>query len=124
MKRITCLFALLAITLFARPAAGQSGQLLTTSTASSITSGTISSSTSSGTNQATGVIVRTNLGLLGLQAVCLLNGCSVEGNLDGTQGLVFLVQPPQGLSPNILAAPLGLVSGIIDAEPDQLVALP
>src|SRR2546427_9080750 len=121
MKRITCLFALLAITLFARPAAGQ---LLTTSTASSTTSSSTSSSTSSGTSQATGVIVRTNLGLLGLQAVCALNGCSVQGNLDGTQGLVFLVQPPQGLSPNILAATLGLVSGIIDAEPDQLVALP
>ena len=120
MKRITCLFALLAITLFARPAAGQLSQLLTTSTASSTTSST----TSSGTSQATGVIVRTNLGLLGLQAVCLLNGCSVQGNLDGTQGLVFLVQPPQGLSPSILAATLSLVSGIIDAEPDQLVALP
>jgi subtilisin family serine protease len=107
MKRITCLFALLAITLFARPAAGQ---LLTTS------------GTSSGTSQ--GVIVRTNLGLLGLQVVCALNGCSVQGNLDGTQGLVFLVQPPLGLSPNILAATLSLVSGITDAEPDQLVTLP
>jgi subtilisin family serine protease len=113
MKRITCMFTLLVIALFARPAAGQL-----------LTSNITSSSPLSGASQATGVIVRTNLGLLGLQAVCALNGCSVQGNLDGTQGLVFLVQPPQGLSPNILATTLSLVGGIIDAEPDQLVALP
>ena len=116
MKRTICLFTLVVIALFARPAAGQLGQLLPP--------GTTSSPTLSSTSQATGVIVRTNLGLLGLQVVCALNGCSVQGNLDGTQGQVFLVQPPQGLSPNILAATLSLVSGIIDAEPDQLVALP
>src|ERR1700726_2696678 len=95
LKRLICLFTVLVIGLFAHPAAGQ---LLTASTSSS--------TNSSGADQATGVIVRTNLGLSGLQAVCALNGCSVQGSLDGTQGLVFLVQPPQGLSPNILAATL------------------
>lgn len=113
LKRLICFFTVLVIALFAQPAAGQ---LLTASTSSS--------TNSSGADQATGVIVRTNLGLSGLQTVCALNGCLVQGSLDGTQGLVFLVQPPQGLSPNILAATLSLVSGIIDAEPDQLVALP
>ena len=135
MKRITWWFTLVATALLARPAAGQ---LLTTSTTSSSSSSTTSSTTYStlsninctssiavtGAGQTTGVIVRTNLGLLGLQVVCALNGCSVQGNLDGSQGLVFLVRPPLGLSPNILAATLRLVGGIIDAEPDQVVAIP
>jgi len=71
-----------------------------------------------------GVIVRTNLGLLGLQNVCLLNGCTVAGNLDGSNGQVFLVRPVQGLLPNLLAGLLKLVTGILDAEPDQTLAVP
>jgi len=41
-----------------------------------------------------GVIVRTNLGLLGLQTVCLLNGCTVQGNLDDSP-----LEPPVGYEP-------------------------
>jgi hypothetical protein len=78
----------------------------------------------SGQNQQQGVIVRTNLGLLGLKNVCLSNGCTVVGNLDGNVGQVFLVRPAQGLLPQLLADVLQLVSGIIDAEPDQTLTIP
>jgi len=71
-----------------------------------------------------GVIVRTNLGLAGLQAVCLSNGCTVAGNLDGNVGMVFLVTPAPGLLPSLLAQALELVPGINDAEPDQLLTIP
>lgn len=70
------------------------------------------------------VIVRTTLGLSGLQNTCLANGCTVIGELDGTQGQLFLVQPVQGLLPNVLASVLNLVDGILDAEPDQFIVLP
>jgi Subtilase family len=71
-----------------------------------------------------GVIVRTNMGLGGLQLACLLHGCTVVGNLDGNQKQVFLVRPVNGLLPNLLASVLQLVSGIIDAEPDQVLTIP
>jgi subtilisin family serine protease len=71
-----------------------------------------------------GVIVRTNLGLSGLQNVCLLRGCTVVGSLDGNANQVFLVRPAQGLLPNLLAAVLRLVSGILDAEVDQVLMIP
>ena len=71
-----------------------------------------------------GVIVRTNLGLGGLKLTCLLNGCNVVGNLDGNVQQVFLVRSTRGLLPNLLAGVLQLVPGIIDAEPDQVLAVP
>jgi len=70
------------------------------------------------------VIVRTTLGPAGLENACLLNGCTVVGNLDGNLDQVFLVKPVQGLLPNLLAGVLRLVTGIVDAEPDQAVAVP
>jgi hypothetical protein len=70
------------------------------------------------------VIVRTNRGLLGLQNICLLNGCTVVGNVDGNLNQVFLVRPVQGLLPNLLAGVLRLVTGVLDAEVDQSVAIP
>jgi len=84
--------------------------------------GQTASNLTSGSRQ--GVIVRTNLGLLGLQNICLLNGCTVAGNLDGNQNQVFLVQPVQGLLPNLLAGVLRLVTGILDAEVDQSIEIP
>jgi subtilisin family serine protease len=78
----------------------------------------------SGQNQQPGVIVRTNLGLLGLKNVCLSKGCTVVGNLDGNVGQVFLVRPAQGLIPQLLADVLNLVNGILDAEPDQTLTIP
>lgn len=74
--------------------------------------------------QQQGVIVRTSQGLLGLQNICLLSGCSVVRNLDGGQNQVFLVRPVQGLLPNLLAGVLRLVTGILDAEVDQAVQIP
>jgi subtilisin family serine protease len=71
-----------------------------------------------------GVIVRTVLGKLGLNLVCLLNSCKVVGNLDGGRNEVFLVQPAKGLLPEILASTLRLVSGILDAEVDQVAYIP
>jgi subtilisin family serine protease len=78
----------------------------------------------SGQNQQPGVIVRTNLGLAGLQLACLSNGCTVVGNIDGNMNQVFLVRPVQGLLPQLLAVLLRLVDGILDAEPDQALMIP
>jgi subtilisin family serine protease len=127
MKRFGCLVVLLFVATGAQPvqAQGLLGGLL-----SGVTQ-TLSSTLTSVTSTVTGllappqtVIVRTNLGLQGLQNVCLSNGCTVVRNLDGNQGQVFLVQPQQGLIPDVLASVLRLVDGILDAEPDQLVIIP
>jgi subtilisin family serine protease len=75
--------------------------------------------------QQQGVIVRTTLGLSGLQNVCLQKACTVVGNLDGGLNQVFLVKPTQqGLLPNLLASLLQLVTGILDAEVDQVISVP
>jgi len=117
MKRRFWVIAILSIGLWGQPASAQGllGGLLSnvTQTLSSVLNG-----------QQQGVIVRTNKGLLGLQNVCLLSGCSVTRNLDGGQNQVFLVQPVQGLLPNLLAGVLRLVDGILDAEVDQAVQIP
>ncbi|MFZ0214231.1 MAG: S8 family serine peptidase [Candidatus Acidiferrales bacterium] len=120
MKRPICLFTLLIVTLWARPAAAQGllGGLL-----SGITQ-TLTNTVDAVLGQPQAVIVRTNLGLAGLQNVCLVNACTVVRNLDGNQGQVFLVQPAQGLLPDVLSTVLRLVDGILDAEPDQLLTLP
>ncbi|MGH9712979.1 MAG: S8 family peptidase [Candidatus Acidiferrales bacterium] len=118
MKRLTWIVALLIIGLWGQPASAQGllGGALTslTQTLNNLISG-----------QPHGVIVRTNLGQGGLQNVCLLNGCTVVGSLDGNQNAVFLVKPTQqGLVPDLLAAVLRLVDGILDAEPDQSLQIP
>jgi subtilisin family serine protease len=71
-----------------------------------------------------GVIVRTSLGSLGLRTVCLLNGCTVVRNLDGNLRQLYLVKPAGGLLPDLLAATLRLVNGILDAEIDQTLRIP
>jgi subtilase family protein len=70
-----------------------------------------------------GVIVRTTLGLQGLNALCLVHSCTVVPTpLDGTQlGQLFLVTTP--LDPATLASTLSAVPGIVDAEVDQLVSM-
>ncbi len=81
--------------------------------------------TSVAPSQPQGVIVRTNLGLAGLQAVCQQIGCTVAENLDGGLNQVFLVKPTQpGLAASVLASVLQLVTGILDAEVDQVVSVP
>lgn len=117
MRRRSLLALVLAFGISVPPASAQGllGSLLGTvsQTLSTVLSG-----------QQQGVIVRTNQGLLGLQNICLLSGCSVVRNLDGGQNQVFLVQPVQGLLPNLLAGVLRLVTGILDAEVDQTIQIP
>jgi subtilisin family serine protease len=84
----------------------------------------LGSSLNSLTSPQPGVIVRTNMGLGGLKLTCLLHGCTVVGNIDGSQNQVFLVRPVNGLLPNLLANVLQLVNGILGAEPDQVLSVP
>src|SRR6266571_4244126 len=71
------------------------------------------------------VIVRTTLGLQGLQAICsplpLLQNCTVVEGLDGTLNQLFLVTTP--LDVTTFLNLLGSTVGIVDAEADQLLSL-
>lgn len=67
------------------------------------------------------IIVRTTLGLDGLQQLCLLQNCSVVGSLGDPLNQVFLLTTP--LDPSVLLSLLRGVPGIVDAELDQLVSL-
>src|SRR6266567_493639 len=68
------------------------------------------------------VIVRTTLGLQGLQALCLANSCTVLSTpLDGALGQLFLVTTL--LDPATLASTLSALPGIVDAEVNQLLNL-
>lgn len=71
------------------------------------------------------VIVRTTLGLQGLQAFCnglpLLQNCTVETGLDGSLNQLFLVTTPLDLTTFLNL--LGNTVGIVDAEADQLLSL-
>jgi subtilisin family serine protease len=120
MNRRIWLALVLFAGLWARPAfaQGQLGGLLShlTNTLTNVVSGQ---------QPGQGVIVRTNLGLAGLQGICQQAGCNVVGTLDGGQNQVFLVAPAQpGLVANVLASALQLVTGILDAEVDQVVSVP
>lgn len=99
--------------------------LCTQSASAQLLSGLTSTNTSTSATAGTGgVIVRTTLGLSGLQLVCLLNGCTVKGSLDGNVGQLFLVTPHAGLLPDVLAGVLRLVTGILDAEVDRVLTIP
>ena len=74
------------------------------------------------------IIVRTTLGLQGLQGVCnalslplLPPACTVVGGLDYPLNQLFLVSTP--LDPTTLFNLLGTVQGIVDFEIDQLISL-
>jgi subtilisin family serine protease len=115
MRRLIGLSILLALGLWGQPACAQglfSGLLNTVG------------QVLSGQTQQQGVIVRTNLGVVGLRNVCVSNGCTVVSNLDGNANQLFLVRPAQGLLPQLLANVLQLVNGILDAEPDQVLTIP
>jgi hypothetical protein len=116
MKRLIGLSVLLVAGLWGQPASAQG--LLTGLLP------TVIQILSNGLGPQPGVIVRTNLGLAGLQNACLSNGCTVVGNLDGNANQLFLVRPAQGLLPQLLAGVLRLVNGILDAEPDQALMIP
>jgi subtilisin family serine protease len=115
MRRLIGLSILLTLGFWGQPVSAQGllGGLLTTV-----------SQVLAGQNQQQGVIVRTTLGLKGLQNACLSNGCTVVGNIDGNANQLFLVRPAQGLLPQLLADVLQLVNGILDAEPDQTLLIP
>ena len=68
-----------------------------------------------------GVIVRTTLGLPGLQLLCLTQNCTVVGALDGTLNQVFELTTP--LDPQTLVNTLLLLPGIVNAEVDQVLNL-
>jgi subtilisin family serine protease len=64
------------------------------------------------------VIVRDSLGVIALNSTCLLLGCNVTQQLDGSIGNVFLVASPANVPlKTFLQTLLGQV-GIVDAEPD------
>src|SRR5215469_1204114 len=71
------------------------------------------------------VIVRTTLGLQGLQAICnglpLLQNCTVVTGLDGSLNQLFLITTPLDLTTFLNL--LGNTAGIVDAEADQLLSL-
>lgn len=117
MKRLIGLSLLLAVSLWGQPASAQG---LLTGLLNTV--GQVLSTVVGGPQP--GVIVRTNLGKAGLQNACLSNGCTVVGNIDGNQNQLFLVRPAQGLIPALLADVLRLVTGILDAEPDQVLVIP
>jgi len=117
MRRLSLVFILLIIGLWGQPAAAQGllGGVLST----------LGQVLNTLVGPPPGVIVRTNLGQAGLQSACQRNGCTVVGNLDGNQAMVFLVVPTQqGLLPDLLAGILRLVTGVLDAEPDQGLMIP
>lgn len=122
MKRFACIFTLLLVGAWGQPAAAQ-GLLGGLGGLVSGLTQTLTNTVSTVLGQPQAVIVRTNLGLAGLQNACLANGCTVVRSLDeGNQ--LYLVKPAQGLIPDVLAAVLRLVNGILDAEPDQLLTIP
>src|SRR5258708_6427923 len=68
------------------------------------------------------IIVRSTLGLQGLQQICLLQNCTVvTASLDGALGQVFLLTTP--LDPAVLLPVLRANPGIVDAEVDQVLSL-
>ena len=69
------------------------------------------------------IIVRTSLGSSVLSSLCLLQGCTVVGALDGTLNQVFLVTAPLSTDVNLLLTILRSTPGIVEAELDQLIPL-
>ena len=67
------------------------------------------------------IIVRTTLGLQGLQQLCLLQSCSVVGGLGDPLNQLFLVTTP--LDSTVFLNLVRSIPGIVDAELDQLISL-
>ena len=67
------------------------------------------------------VIVRTTLGLQGLQQLCLLQNCTVATSMDGSLGQLFLVTTP--LDAATLVQILLALPGITNAEVDVVLSL-
>lgn len=69
----------------------------------------------------TQIIVRSTLGLQGLQQLCLLQSCSVTRSLGDPLNQLFLLTTP--LDPTVFLNILRPLPGIVDAEVDQLINL-
>jgi len=67
------------------------------------------------------IIVRSSLGLQGLQQLCLLQNCSVTRSLGDPLNQLFLVTTP--LDASTLLNLLRPLPGILDAEVDQLISV-
>jgi len=67
------------------------------------------------------IIVRSTLGLQGLQNLCLLQNCSVVGGLGDPLNQLFLLTTP--LDPTIFLNLISGLPGIVDVELDQLIGL-
>jgi len=65
-------------------------------------------------------IVRTTLGLPGLQSTCLILGCTVKYGLGDPQSQVFLVTTSSLIDPGSFLTSIRLRLGIVDAELDLL----
>jgi len=68
-------------------------------------------------------IVRDSSGLVSLQAVCALQGCTVVRGLDGTLNQLFLVTTPDAVDPTAFLNILRSMPGIVAAELDQVISL-
>ena len=67
------------------------------------------------------IIVRSSLGLEGLQQLCLLQNCSVTRSLGDPLNQLFLVTTP--LDASTFLSLLRPLPGILDAEVDQLISV-
>src|SRR5712692_5854072 len=70
-----------------------------------------------------GFIVRSSLGSGALAQFCVLQGCTVVGNLDGTLNQVFLLTTPSTIDANTFLTLLRATPGIVDAELNQVLNL-
>ncbi len=67
------------------------------------------------------LVVRTSLGLPGLNLTCLLLGCQVKQSIGDPQGQLFVVVFPSILDPVTCLLRLNLQLGIVGVEIDQVV---
>src|SRR6266849_1445092 len=68
-------------------------------------------------------IVRSPLGVSALQQLCVLQGCTVVGALDGSLNQIFLLTTPSTIDATTFLNLLSNTPGILDAELDQLISL-
>ncbi len=68
-------------------------------------------------------IVRSPLGVSALQQLCVLQGCTVVGALDGSLNQVFLLTTPSTIDATTFLNLLSNTPGILDAELDQLISM-
>jgi len=68
-------------------------------------------------------LVRTTLGLPGLQLTCLLHSCTVVESLNDSLNQLYLVTTSDLINPNLFLGLLRLLPGIVDAELDHVLTI-